>query len=119
MNTYDALVIFPSQLKDEELDKALDRLKKEVARAGGEVTGSRLIGRRSFTRPLNKKDAGVYIRLGVQMPPDAMTGFLARVKLQEEVFRMQITRVEPEKLIKGDGPAEPSIVDRTPADVTM
>lgn len=94
MNTYEALIIFPSQLKDDELNAAVERVEKEIDRAEGRRIGTEVVGKRMFARTMQKKDSGVYVRMGFEMTPSAVAGFRARLKLQETIFRAQVTRVE-------------------------
>jgi ribosomal protein S6 len=94
LNTYEALIIFPSQLRDDELKVAVERVEKEIDRAEGVRVGTEVAGKRSFARPMQKRDSGVYVRIGFSMNPAAMAGFRARLKLQESIFRVQVTRVD-------------------------
>lgn len=108
MNTYEALIIFPSQLKDDELKAALERVEKEIDRAEGQRVGTDVVGKRMFARTMQKKDSGVYVRMGFEMNPAAVAGFRARLKLQESIFRAQITRVEDPLVVpaRRDGGAD-------------
>ena len=99
MNTYEALLIFPSQLKEEQVDAAVERIHKEVARAHGEVAGTRFLGRRGFARTMNKREAGVYVRMGLRLDPATVDGLRARLRLVEDLFRTQLTRVPPDRLL--------------------
>jgi small subunit ribosomal protein S6 len=94
LNKYEALIIFPSQLKDEELKPAIERVEKEIDRAEGVRIGTEVAGKRGFARTMQKRDSGIYVRFGFEMNPAAMAGFRARLKLQETIFRSQVIRVE-------------------------
>jgi ribosomal protein S6 len=102
LKTYDALFVFPSQLKEETVDAAVERIRKEVARQGGEVAGARFQGRRNFARPLKKREAGVYVRMGLMLEPAHVAPLRARLKLVEDLFRVLITECEPDRMISGD-----------------
>jgi ribosomal protein S6 len=81
-------------MKDEELKTEVERVEKEITRLNGRMVGTELIGRRSFARTMQKKEAGVYARLGFEMDPAATSALLARFRLNEGIFRIQLTRVK-------------------------
>jgi len=90
LKKYDAILIFPNSLKDEALTKALDRVKEEVTRLSGEVLSSKVVGRRQFARPMKKRESGQYAKMCMNLPPDNVSGLMARLKLNNDVFRVQI-----------------------------
>ena len=92
-NNYDALFIFDQSMDEEGVKKALDRVSEELALLQGTMTGSETIGKRIFARPMKKRETGCYVRASLQLNPESIDPFLARLKLDDEVFRVQITRV--------------------------
>ena len=90
MKTYDAMFIFASSLKEKALDQALERVQAEVEKLNGRLLATRTIGKRSFARPMKKKESGVYVRLRLSMEPGSISPLLARLKLKEDIFRVQI-----------------------------
>lgn len=90
MKTYDATLIFPNSLKDEQFTKAVDRVKEEVGKLGGEVVGTRVIGRRQFARPMKRRESGQYVKMRMNLGPEDVSGLTARLKLNSDVFRVQI-----------------------------
>lgn len=97
MKKYEAMVIFDSSMSEEGLGKALVRLKDEIVKLKGDVSESKLLGKRAFARQLKKKDDGLYIKLPFQLEPTSVTALLARLKLNEDIFRVQITAVVDRK----------------------
>lgn len=106
MKTYEAMVIFPSQMKDEDVERAVESFRKDVERVGGETVASRVIGRRQFARSLAKRENGVYARFELRLEPSAVTSLKGRIKLNENVFRAQILAVEHEELVAREARAE-------------
>ncbi len=106
MNKYEAMMIFPETLKDEGLDAALEKVKAEIEKAGGRVESTTRLGRRPFARPLDKMESGNYMVVSFHMGGDKISGLLARFKLNEELFRVQIVRAP---VIKDDKPAAPAV----------
>lgn len=94
MKTYDMLFIFPSLLTDEGLDKTMESIQQEITRLGGSVERVDRMGRRSFARPILKKDDGIYVRLWIQLDPANSAALLARLKFNEDILRVQVRRLE-------------------------
>jgi ribosomal protein S6 len=113
LNTYEALFIFGAQLKDEEVAAATARVTEEITSRGGTVTATDTIGKRTFARTMKKQDAGIYVRLHIEMEPSLVEAVLRRYRLNEDVFRVQITCVTP----KAEVEEEPE-TDEAPAEET-
>lgn len=94
MNRYEALIIFPESLKDNVLEDALGRVRGEIKKLEGEVESTTRLGKRAFARRMKKQEGGHYAIVTFTMPPQNVTPLLARYKLNEEVFRVQIVRAE-------------------------
>lgn len=92
LNTYEGLFIFADTLKDDELKAVQDRALAEVERQDGKVIGVKKIGRRTFARPMGKRTAGIYVRAVFELDGEKVSSLLARYKLNNDVFRVQITR---------------------------
>lgn len=97
MKKYDALYIFVGITKDEALNANLEKALAEVTRLGGKVLGAESLGKRAFSRPMKKRDHGVYVKARFEMDPSCVAELVNRYKLVEEVFRVQILAVS-EKL---------------------
>jgi small subunit ribosomal protein S6 len=93
MNKYEAMIIFPESLKEEALDGALERVVAEIEKIGGAVEAKTRLGRRVFARPLKKHTAGQYMVLTFRLEGGKIAALQARLKLNEEIFRVQIVRV--------------------------
>lgn len=95
MNAYNATIIFESSMSEEGLQKALDRIKEEIGKLGGSSDGnSKMMGKHTFARPLKKKTDGIYVKMGLGLAPEKVAALKNRLKLNEEIFRVQITRDE-------------------------
>lgn len=93
MKKYDGLYIFAGSAKDDSLDKSIEKMGAEIARLGGEVLETEILGKRTFARPMQKRDNGVYVRLRFQLDPLQITPLLARYRLIEDLFRVQILAI--------------------------
>ncbi len=92
MNKYEALVILPESLKDTMLEESLGRVKTEIKKLGGDVESATRLGKRAFARKMKKQDAGHYVILSFSLPGDQIRPLQARLKLDEDVFRIQVVK---------------------------
>ena len=90
MKKYDALYIFVGIAKDDALNACLDKALAEVARVGGNVLTTDSLGKRTFSRPMSKRDSGVYVKVRMELDPAKVDELVKRYKLVEDVFRVQI-----------------------------
>ncbi len=105
MNKYEAMIIFSESLKDNVLEEAVGRVRDEIKKHGGETENTTRLGKRAFARRMRKQDGGHYFILNFSMPGDQITPLLARFKLDEEMFRIQIVRA-PERVPEAKKPKE-------------
>ena len=92
--TYEGLFIFPESFKDDAVDAAVERVKAEIEKQKGSIREVTKLGKRGFARPLKKQLSGSYVRLVFEIEPDKIVSLRARYRLMEDVFRVQIVRVE-------------------------
>ncbi len=100
MKKYDALYIFVGISKDDALNANLEKALAEVARVGGNVLTTESLGKRMFSRPMSKKDNGVYVKVRMELDPAKVSELRARYRLVEEVFRVQILAVDERREAK-------------------
>ena len=100
MKKYDALYIFVGIAKDDALEANLDKALAEVTRLGGNVLEKVQLGKRVFSRPMKKRDSGVYVKVRLEMDPSKVDELVKRYKLVEEVFRVQILAVDDRREAK-------------------
>ena len=90
MKKYDALYIFVGIAKDDALEANLEKALAEVTRLGGNVLEKVQLGKRMFSRPMKKRENGVYVKVRLELDPSKVDELVKRYKLVEEVFRVQI-----------------------------
>lgn len=100
MKKYDALYIFVGITKDDVLEANLEKALSEVTRLGGNVLEKVSLGKRSFSRPMKKRESGVYVKVRFELDPLKVTELVNRYKLVEEVFRVQILSVDDRREAK-------------------
>lgn len=92
LRRYEAMLIFPGSLDETALNGALEHVGKEIERQQGRVRDARSLGKRNFARPMRKKNYGYYAIMDFELPPGRVDALLGRLKLNETVFRVQITQ---------------------------
>lgn len=100
MKKYDALYIFVGIAKDDALEANLEKALAEVTRLGGNVLEKVQLGKRMFARPMKKREAGVYVKVRLELDPAKVDELVKRYKLVEEVFRVQILAVDDRREAK-------------------
>ena len=100
MKKYDALYIIVGIAKDEALEANLEKALAEVTRLGGNVLEKVQLGKRVFSRPMKKRDSGVYVKVRLELDPAKVDELVKRYKLVEEVFRVQILAVDDRREAK-------------------
>ena len=84
MNKYDALYIFVGIAKDDALNASLEKALAEVTRLGGNILTKESLGKRTFARPMSKKDSGVYVKVRMELDPSKVDELVNRYALVEE-----------------------------------
>ena len=100
MKKYDALYIFVGIAKEDVLEANLEKALAEVTRVGGNILEKVSLGRRSFSRPMGKRDSGVYVKVRMELDPAKVDELVNRYHLVEEVFRVQILAVDERREAK-------------------
>ena len=100
MKKYDALYIFVGIAKDDVLEANLDKALAEVTRLGGNILEKVQLGKRMFSRPMKKRETGVYVKVRLELDPAKVDELVKRYKLVEEVFRVQILAVDDRREAK-------------------
>lgn len=90
MKKYEAMIIFRETLKETEWDAAVETVRAEIDKLGGKTTSSTRLGKREFARPMQKQHSGHYGLIAFQLDGDKVAALQARLKLNEQVFRVQV-----------------------------
>ena len=94
MKKYDGLYIFAGNAKDDVLESSFAKAVAEIERFGGKVESQDILGKRTFARPMHKRENGVYALIRFEMDPAKVRELVKRYRLVEEVFRVQILAVD-------------------------
>jgi len=94
MRKYDGLYIFAGSARDEVLDKMIEAAVAEITNLSGNILSTEILGKKTFARPMKKRDNGVYVKIRFEVAPDAIDKLTKRYKLVEDVFRVQFLAVD-------------------------
>ena len=100
MKKYDALYIFVGAVRDDAVEANLEKALAEVTRLGGNVLEKVSLGKRAFSRPIRKRESGVYVKVRFELDPQKVDELVNRYHLVEEVFRVQILAVDDRREVK-------------------
>ena len=100
MKKYDGFYIFAGNAKDDVLESNFAKAIAEIERFGGKVESQDILGKRTFARPMQKRDNGVYALVRFEMDPAKVKELVNRYRLVEEVFRVQILAVDDRREAK-------------------
>ena len=100
MKKYDILYIFVGATRDDALEASLEKALAEVTRLGGNVLEKVSLGKRSFSRPIRKRESGVYVKVRLELDPQKVSELINRYRLVEEVFRVQILAVDDRREVR-------------------
>ena len=115
LKTYDMICIFPTSLSEDALGAVLTRIDDEIGKLGGTVQSKQPRGERVFARQMQKRDAGLYMTMRCELPPERIDAILARLKLVDDLFRVQIlvANFKEEAVEEEEAPAEAPAEERT------
>ena len=94
MRKYDGLYIFAGSARDEVLDKMVEAATAEIIHHSGNILSTEMLGKKTFARPMKKRDNGVFVKIRFELDPASVKDLVKRYKLVDEVFRVQILAVD-------------------------
>ena len=94
MKKYDALYIFVGVAKDDAIEAPLSKALAEITRLEGNVLEQVVLGGRTFSRPMKKRERGTYVKVRFELDPSKVEELVNRYHLVEDVFRVQILAVD-------------------------
>lgn len=100
MKNYELLAIFKPSLDSDELDKAVDKISKEIKSAKGEVSSVDKMGRKKLAYDLQGYRDGFFTTMVVSIPADKIVDFKRSLKLNENILRFMFMEVSKQSGVK-------------------
>ncbi len=97
MRNYEVMLAINPQLEDKELDSLLDKLKKLITNAKGEITKTNKWGKRKLAYEIKNLTEAIYVVLNFNADEKIIFEFERVVKLEERVIRYLLTLQHVEK----------------------
>lgn len=92
--TYEITYILPVNLGEEEQKSTEERVISWISNSGGAINNSSHWGRRPLAYNIRNNRDGYYIFLESEMEPSSLDDFKRRMKLENNVLRYLIVRVD-------------------------
>ena len=106
MNKYEGLFIFGETVQEERLKDLAAYATGEITKAGGKILESKDMGRHAFARVMQKKESGFYLSVIFTIAPEKIATLTSRYHLNDDVFRVQITRFDDKLVTPPPAPAK-------------
>lgn len=100
MKKYDGMYIFANVAKDDSIDGLVEKASNEITRLNGKVLSTTVLGKKTFARPMQKKDGGVFVKIRFELNPAQVVTLQGRYHLLEEFFRVQLLTVDERREAK-------------------
>lgn len=94
MKKYEGMYIFANVAKDDSIDGLIEKASNEITRLNGKVLTTSVLGKKSFARPMQKKDSGIFVKIRFELNPAQAGTLQGRYRLLEDFFRVQILCVD-------------------------
>ena len=97
MRSYEVMLAINPQLEDKEFDSLLNKLKKLITDAKGEITKTDKWGKRKLAYEIKDFTEAIYVVLKFKADEKIIPEFERVVKLEEKVIRYLLTLQHVEK----------------------
>ena len=97
MKNYELVAILGSEIKTEDQEKLVTRIKKIITDAGGKITVSDTWGKKDFAYLIKKTGSGDYFYFEFSSEPLAINSLKQKLQLEEKILRYLLTVVEEKK----------------------
>jgi small subunit ribosomal protein S6 len=94
MRPYELGFILHPEVEQSDVTQTVDRVGQYVTSGGGEVASVDVWGRRALAYPIRRQNEGTYVFLQVQLEPQAIQELERNLKLDEEILRYLLLRLE-------------------------
>ena len=96
MNKYEIMFIVKSTMESADVKKCAETFKKLVEDLKGKVVEYKELGSKKLAYPINKELNGYYFVMQVEADKDIINEFDRKIRLDENVLRHLISRLDEE-----------------------
>ena len=91
--TYETVVVLNASLANEDVEKAIDKIKAMIDRNGGEVLFVENMGRRKLAYEVTKEKRGIYILVQFKGVSATVSGTQRAFKLDPAIIRFMTVKI--------------------------
>ena len=96
MKDYELSVLFHPDLEMNQ-DPAVDKVKKLIKSAGGNIKNEENEGKKRLAYPINGHTFALYYYADVELPSDAPDKISTSMNINDEIIRYLLVRTDPRK----------------------
>ena len=96
MDKYEIMFIVKTTLEEKAVKETVESLNKVITDMKGKITSSKDMGQRELAYPINKEVSGFYYVITVEASNDAIKEFDRKARLNENIIRHQIIKLDEE-----------------------
>lgn len=98
MNQYEFMIIINPDLPEEEKEKLIENIEKEISNNHGTVENRDDIGKKELAYPIKKHPHGYYLVYRLAMDAKNVKPFEKRIILTQDVLRYFILKLEKKEM---------------------
>ncbi len=114
MRTYEMMVIFHPTLDESAVAAEVEKTSELITANGGNVAKVTVWGRRKLAYAINNQMEGSYVLFYFEMVPAALAGFEFNLKLDENILRYVVLKIDGISVDKPAAEAEESAAEEAP-----
>lgn len=96
-NRYEGLLVLNIKGKEDNAQKVIERLEKEIAAEGAKIESVQKMDHRTFSYAPGELDSGYFVNFVFSCEPAALERIRTRFKSDDEVYRQQYARLAAKK----------------------
>ena len=96
MKDYELSILFHPDLEMNQ-DPAIDKIKKLIKSAGGNIKNEEREGKKRLAYPINGHTFALYYYADVELPSDAPDKISTSMNINDEIIRYLLVRTDPRK----------------------
>lgn len=90
---YELMVVLDPDLKPEEQEKIITKIKDGVSDAKGKITSSKDFGKKHLAYLISKKSEGFYWFFELEIPAQNAPSFRQKIQMEEKIIRYLLTTI--------------------------
>ena len=96
MRNYEMMFIVKTTLEEAAVKNTVKELSDIITSRNGKITNTKEMGQRELAYPINKEVSGFYYVITVEASHDAIKEFDRKARLNENIIRHQIIKLDEE-----------------------